>query len=97
MDKERIPGSQFSDTELTLDVCSHLRPILRVLEEHGNKYDPSEPLYRDKYSEAKRVMDYPLNFDLIENTFAIPDFISLSRAKRTILCQVCWCSIVEKT
>jgi hypothetical protein len=96
MDKVRIIGSQFSDTDLTFDVCSHLRPILQVLEEHGNKYDHSESLYRDKYSEAKRVMECPLDFDLIEGTFMIPHFISSSRANGAILCQMCWCSIVEK-
>ena len=96
MDKVRIVGSQFSDTDLTFDVCSHLRPILQVLEEHGNKYDYSAPLYRDKYSEAKRVMERSIDFDLIEDTFLIPHFISLSRRNGAVLCQMCWCSLVEK-
>jgi hypothetical protein len=94
--KVRIVGSEFSDVDLTFDVCSHLRPILQVLEDHGNKYDHSKPLYRDKYSEAKRVMDRPIDFDLIENTFIVPHFVLLSRPKAVILCQMCWCSIVEK-
>jgi len=79
------------------DVCSHLRPILQVLEDRGNKYDHSKALYRDKYSEAKRLMDRRIDFDLIEDTFIIPHFVSLSRTSGVIVCQMCWCSIVEKT
>ena len=97
MGKLLIAGSEFSDTDLAFRVCSHLEPILEVLESSGNSYNHYDPLYRDKYSESKLILDRPINFDLIEQTFVIPPFIVLSRSKALVFCKRCWCSIVEKT
>ncbi len=96
MPKLRIGGSQFAETDLQYDVCSHLLAILQLLELHGNSCERSIPLYRDKYSEHQRAVNKPIDFDLIEETFEIPSFISLNRERRTVLCQTCWCAIVEK-
>jgi hypothetical protein len=95
MEKLSIVGSEFSDTDLEFQVCSHLLPILELLEASGNKYNHSDPLSRDKYSESKRVVEGPIDFHLISETFEIPPFLSLSPTKSTVFCQRCWCSIVE--
>lgn len=97
MSKMRILGSQFSDTDLKVDVCSHLTPILGLLEARGNSYDRSKALYRDKYSEYQKEVSKPIDFDLIEESFEIPNFIVLDRRRKSVLCQTCWCAIVEKT
>ena len=96
MSKLKIGGSTFSDTNLETDVCSHLRPILALLVSQGNSYDPSEPLQRDKSSASRRLVNGPLDFQLIEDSFEIPKFIVLAREHGTILCQTCWCAIVER-
>ena len=96
MGKKAIAGSEFSDTDLEYGVCSHLQPILDVLEKHGNTYDHFAPLYRDKYSESKKAVNKAIDFDLIERTFEIPRYMTLGRTDRIVLCQTCWCSIVEK-
>lgn len=69
MDKREIQGSEFSDTKLEYQVCSHLRPILDLLVKHGNSYDRSAPLYTDKGGGHTLVVLRPIDFALIEGTF----------------------------
>ncbi len=96
MDKREITGSEFSDTNLEYQVCSHLRPILDLLASHGNSYDPSAPLYTDKGGgHTGSVTSHPIDFELIERTFEIPSFIELNRRLRSVVCRRCWCAIAE--
>ncbi len=44
----KISGSEFSGTDLERNVCSHLKQILRVLEENGAAWDKTKPLTTDK-------------------------------------------------
>lgn len=95
MSKITIQGSKYSDTELSSSVCSHLEPILDLLEKNGSRYDHATPMETDKGGGSTRRIKGVINFDLIENVFDIPKFIKLNRKEKSVFCARCWCDIVE--
>lgn len=95
MNKIKIQGSEFLDTNLEFSVCSHLQPILEFIEKHGSNYDHAAPMYSDKGSGAIRFIAGAIKFDLLERTFEFPAFVELNKKEKTIFCSRCWCGIVE--
>lgn len=94
--KIQISGSEFSDTDLKHDVCSHLRQILKVLEENGATWDKTKPLTTDKGGARSLKLKGKINFKLISDTFELPSFIELSPEYKSIICRRCWCDIEGK-
>jgi hypothetical protein len=95
MGKIKIQGSVYSDTDLTDDVCSHLKPVLEFLVSKGNTYAKG-PLETSKDGGRTRHMSGPIDFDAVEQWFDVPSFIKLAREHHGILCTRCWCDIVGK-
>jgi hypothetical protein len=95
--KIKIVGSQFSDTELTTDVCSHLRPILEFLEKRGNSYAHGTSMKTSRDGGATRLVSGTIDFDAIEAAFELPYDLELARQYRAIICRRCWCDIVEES
>lgn len=93
MGKQLIKGSDFADTNLDSQVCSHLRPILDVLLSAGNSYDQSTQLQTDKGGGHTLNVSLPIDFPLINRTFQIPTFIDVSVKNHAIVCRRCWCAI----
>lgn len=93
--KLQIGGSEYSDVNLEHNVCSHLQPILDLLQARGNVINRSDPLDKSRGG-ATRFISTPIPFDLIESYFEIPEFIELNRRERAIICRRCWCDIAEK-
>lgn len=96
MKKRHIEGSEYSDTNLEYSVCSHLQSILEVLEEHGNTFDHSAPLDKSRGG-STRLVSKPIDFELIERTFEIPEFIEFNNPHRAVICRRCWCDIASNT
>lgn len=95
MNKIKIQGSEYLDSNLEFSVCSHLQPILEFLEKNGISYDHTVRLYLDKGAGAIRYVRGAIDFDLLESTFEIPAFLDFFRKGKTVFCRRCWCSIVE--
>lgn len=95
MNKLKIVGSEFSDMNLKLSVCSHLKPILEFLERNGNSYDHNTPNFTDKGGGATRFIRESIDFDHLEKVFEIPSFIKLNRDEKAVVCTRCWCVIAE--
>lgn len=94
--KRKIEGSEYSDTDLTYFVCSHLQPILRFLDENGAKYDKGQKLQQDKGGAHSFKLRSKIDFHLVEKAFEIPHFIELSPEYKSIICRRCWCDIEGK-
>jgi hypothetical protein len=75
--KVQIKGSEYSDTDLKYSVCSHLQPILQLLQQHGNTFNATQPL-DERWGGATRLVSKPIDFELIESEFEIPSFIELN-------------------
>ena len=76
----------------TRPVYEHLRPILLLLLSAGNE------LARDyEWGEDRTgyfcLLRRPIDFDLIEAQFAIPEFIRLERGRGCVECDKTWTSI----
>ncbi len=73
-------------------IYQHLDPIVDLLIEHGNKLSE---LYRWGENRTGFFCNllYPIDFDLIERAFDIPDYLILSRTTDTIECNKSWASI----
>ena len=95
MDTRIIRGDDFSNTELAYSVCSHLKPILELLVQHGNAFDASNPLDISRGG-STRFVEKPIDFQLIQRTFEIPSFIELNPGERAVICRKCWCDLAER-
>lgn len=94
--KRKISGSQFSDTNLEYSVCSHLQPILDFLKDHGAVLNEGEKLFTDKGGAHTLKLKSKIDFNALENSFDLPEFIELSRQYNSIICRKCWCDIEGK-
>ena len=73
-------------------VYLHLEPIVDFLLKNGNR------LARNyKWGENRTgfycLLQKPLDFDLVENSFEIPDFVKFDRQSNTIECHKTWATI----
>ncbi len=94
--KRQIIGSEFADTNIEHNVCSHLKEILDVLESHGATWDKTKPLSTDKGGAHSLKLNGKLDFRLISKMFEIPSYIELSPEYKSIICRRCWCDIEGK-
>ena len=93
MSKAQIKGSEFSDTNLEYQVCSHLKPIQDLLTENGNSFSHPSRLIKERDGASIKLLPKPIDFDLVEQSFEIPSFITLGIENNAILCERCWCEI----
>lgn len=94
--KRKIVGSEFADTDLKYNICSHLKEILEVLESNGAKWDKTKPLVTDKGGAHTLKLNNKLDLQLIAHTFEIPSHIELSNEYKSVICRRCWCDIEGK-
>jgi len=76
----------------TRPVYTHLRPIVLLLLSAGNELAKDDEWGEDRtgyYCLLRR----PIDFDLIEAQFAIPEFIRLERGHSCVECDKTWASI----
>lgn len=92
--KVKIIESPFKPATKT-EVCSHLQPILRKLEEHGNQRDAVNNIISDRSDGNIMLVEKDIDFELINSTFEVPNYIIL-RKTRGIMCSKCWCAIEKK-
>ena len=78
------------------EVCSHLKPIVKLLENNGNKPDRSSGIICDKGDGNILLLEHDIDFQLIENHFDLPNFITLNEQKNRVVCSKCWCSFEKK-
>ena len=77
-------------------LCSHLTPIVEVLENNGCLFDWETGVIPDKAAGNILLADFNIDFSLIERTFNIPDFINVDSSRNLIFCNKCWCGIEKK-
>lgn len=94
--KTEIGGSEFADTDLQYNVCSHLTEILDVLKADGATWDKTKPLATDKGGAHSLKLNEKINFRLISKIFEIPSYVELSPEYKSIICRRCWCDIEGK-
>lgn len=94
--KIQINGSEFADTDLKYNVCSHLKKILELLEKNGATWDKNQPLCTDKGGAHSLKLKGKINFKLVHDTFEIPSFIEIAPEYKSIICRRCWCDIEGK-
>ena len=78
------------------EVCSHLKPIVKLLEDNGNKVDRLTGIICDKGDGNILLLENDIDFKLIENHFDLPDFVTLNEQKKRVVCSKCWCSFEKK-
>jgi hypothetical protein len=73
-------------------VSTHLEPIVDLLLQHGNKL--ARP-YRwgENWNGFFCFLAKPIDFDLIESTFVLPDTVRLARLDGSVECDVTWATI----
>jgi hypothetical protein len=76
----------------TRPVYSHLEPIVDLLLQHGNEL--ARP-YRwgENRSGFFCFLAKPIDFDLIESTFVLPEIVRLARYEGSVECDVTWATI----
>ncbi|TEW50225.1 hypothetical protein [Psychromonas algicola] len=77
------------------EVCSHLQPILKVLEEHGNQRDAVNNIINDRSDGNIMLVEKDIDFELVGDIFEVPSYIILQES-RGIMCSKCWCAIEKK-
>ena len=77
-------------------VCSHLSPIVDLVEKNGGKFDWSTGVIPDKAAGNILLSESDINFALIEQSFNIPEYINIDRSRELIFCNKCWCAIEKK-
>jgi hypothetical protein len=73
-------------------VHSHLDPIVSLLLAHGNQLSYDFAWGQDRTGYFCHLQK-PLDFDLIEATFELPDFVTLRREDDAIECEKTWATI----
>ncbi len=53
--KIQISGSDFSDTDLEHNVCSHLKQILNILEENGAAWHKTTPNHQQRWGAQPEI------------------------------------------
>lgn len=77
-------------------VCSHLTPIVNILEDHGCLFDWSTGVIPDKAAGNILLSEMDIDFDIIEQLIDIPAYININRSRHLIFCKKCWCAIERK-
>jgi hypothetical protein len=77
-------------------VCSHLAPIVQLMEKHGAKLDWTTGLIPDKAAGNILLSETEIDFKLIEEKVNIPDYINIDPNRKIIFCKKCWCGIEKK-
>lgn len=93
--KQTIQESPYK-TATKDNVCTHLQPILKVLEDNGNVVDRKTGIICDKGDGNILLVEESIDFELIRKSFEIPSFIVLEDDKNRVFCSKCWCSIEKK-
>ncbi|MCO1336979.1 hypothetical protein MO867_21885 [Microbulbifer sp. OS29] len=76
--------------------CEHLAPIVKLLEENGNRVDRTSGVLHDK-GEGNFLLFYdPIDLDLVTNKVNLPNFISASKGGY-ISCSRCWFNLEQRT
>lgn len=76
----------------TRPTYTHLEPIVDLLLQHGNQLARS---YRwgENRSGFFCFLAKPIDFDLIESTFVLPETVRLARSEGSVECDVTWATI----
>jgi hypothetical protein len=76
----------------TRPVYTHLEPIVDLLLQNGNELARS---YRwgENRSAFFCFLAKPIDFDLIESKFTLPESVRLARCERSVECDVTWATI----
>ena len=77
-------------------VCSHLAPIVALLENNGCKFDWVTGVIPDKAAGNILLADTEIDLELIENSFNIPSYINIDASRNLVFCNKCWCAIEKK-
>lgn len=77
-------------------VCSHLAPIVDLLEKNGTKFDWVTGIIPDKAAGNILLSESDIDFDLIKNGVNVPEYINLYSSRELIFCKKCWCAIEKK-
>ena len=81
--------------ELLTTECEHLSPIVRLLEENGNKADRETGVLHD-VGEGNFLLFYePVNTDLIRKKVKLPDFIKIIN-NEYLFCERCWFTLEQR-
>lgn len=78
-------------------VCSHLKDIVCELEQNGTVFDWRTGIISDKSDGNILLSETDIDFDLVNDTFNIPNYINMDKSRGLIFCKKCWCSIQKKT
>ena len=92
--KIQIIESPFKPASKT-ELCSHLQPILKTLEEYGNQRDTINNVINDRSDGNIMLVEDDIDIKLINSIFDIPEYIVL-RDSKSIMCSKCWCAIEKK-
>lgn len=84
------PNSQPAGSE-----CEHLSPIVKLLEENGNKPDRNTGVLHDKGDGNFLVFDEPIDTCLIRKNVLIPKFIKILE-NEYVFCERCWFTLEQK-
>lgn len=77
-------------------VCSHLAPIVDMLEKNGVGFDWVTGVIPDKAAGNILLSESDIDFRLIEDSFNIPDYINVDSSRNLIFCKKCWCAVEKK-
>lgn len=77
-------------------VCSHLAPIVNLLEEKGAVFDWLTGVIPDKAAGNILLSENNIDFGLIKAKFNIPDYINIDETRNLIFCNKCWCAVEKK-
>lgn len=77
-------------------VCSHLAPIVNLLEKHGAAFDWATGVIPDKAAGNILLAETAIDVGLIEEKVNVPDYINIDRSRDLIFCKKCWCAIESK-
>jgi len=76
-------------------VCVHLLPVFNFLEDNGCIPDYSTGKISD-VGDGNFYLFNSINFDLLNNCAVFPNFIKINLINRSIFCEKCWSTIMEK-
>jgi len=77
-------------------VCSHLAPIVDLLEKHGTVFDWVTGLIPDKTVGNILLSESNIDFALITDNINVPSYINLDSSRELIFCNKCWCGVKKK-
>lgn len=77
-------------------VCSHLAPIVDLLEKNGHIFDWNTGVIPDKAAGNILLAESSIDFNLIDRMVNVPEYINVDRSRDLIFCKKCWCAVEKK-